>query len=118
MRTRRSKRTGKRQGSSGAYMTQKQPGGVTALTVQPQQILVHALRQVEFAAVDVMKGLPIGNLNELRGIAELFPQHSRAGVGVARFRRGESFDGQQDRSQGTAKLEFLSLVFEVVRQQR
>src|SRR5271166_3262362 len=99
MRTRCSKLAGKRQGSSGAYMTQKQSGGVTALTAQPQQILVHAVRQVKFAAVDVMKGLPIGNVNEFRGVAELLPQHARAGVGAARFRRGEAFDGQQDRSQ-------------------
>ena len=36
---------------------------------------------------------------------------------MARFRRGKSFDGQQDRAQGAVKFELLSLTFAAVRQQ-
>ena len=99
-------------------MTQNEPGGIVALTAQTQQILVQAQRQIEFAAVHVIARLPKGNLKELRGRTQLLPQLSCAGIGLARFRRGEAFDGVQDRAQGTAKFELLSLAFGVVRQQR
>ena len=36
---------------------------------------------------------------------------------MARFRRGKSFDGQQDRAQGAVKFELLSLTFGGFRQQ-
>ncbi len=99
-------------------MTQNEPGGIVALTAQTQQILVQALRQIEFAAVHVITGLPIGNVKELRGKIELLPQLSGAGVGLARFRRRVAFDGSQHRAQGAVKFELLSLTFGVVRQQR
>jgi hypothetical protein len=51
------------------------------------------------------------------GGTQLLPQLARAGIGMARFRRGEAFDGQQRRAQGTAKFELLALTFEGVRQQ-
>ncbi len=35
-------------------MTQNEPGGIVALTAQTQQILVQALRQIEFAADQVI----------------------------------------------------------------
>ena len=68
-------------------MTQNEPGGIVALTAQTQQILVQALRQIEFAAEHVIARLPIGNLKELRGGTQLLPQLSCAGIGMARFRR-------------------------------
>ena len=74
-------------------MTQNEPGGIVALTAQTQQILVQALRQIEFAADHVIARLPIGNLKELRGGTQLLPQLSCAGIGMARFRRREAFDG-------------------------
>jgi len=36
-------------------VTQNKPGGIVALTAETQEILVQALRQIEFAAVLVMK---------------------------------------------------------------
>ena len=35
-------------------MTQNEPGGIVALAAQAQQILVQALRQIEFAAEHVI----------------------------------------------------------------
>ena len=35
-------------------MTQNEPGGIVALTAQTQQILVQALRQIQFAAERVI----------------------------------------------------------------
>ena len=66
----------------------------------------------------MIERLPIGNLKELRGRTQLLPQLSCAGIGMTRFRRRVAFDGSQDRAQGTAKFELLSLTFGVVRQQR
>ena len=99
-------------------MTQKEPGGIVALTAQAQQILVQAQRQIQFAAVYVINRLPMGNVKELRGGTQLLPQLSCAGKGMACFRRRIAFDGSQHRAQLTAKFEPLSPIFEVVRQQR
>src|SRR5271155_5654632 len=49
------------------------------------------------------------DVNELRGRTQLLPQLSCAGIGTARFGRGEAFDGLQRRGPGTAKFDFLSL---------
>ena len=73
MRSRRRKLPGKQQVSTGAVMTQHHAGGIVALAAQPQQVLVQALRQIEFAAERVMAGLPIGNVKELRGRTQLLP---------------------------------------------
>ena len=51
MRLGRSEPAGKKQRSAGGQVTQNEPGGIVALTAHPQQILVQAKRQIEFAAV-------------------------------------------------------------------
>jgi hypothetical protein len=51
--------------STGALMAQDKPGGIVALVAQAQQILVQAVRHIEFAAVSVIASLPIGNVKEL-----------------------------------------------------
>lgn len=43
-------------------MTQNEPGGIVALTAQTQQILAQALRQIEFAAVQVIARQPKGDV--------------------------------------------------------
>jgi hypothetical protein len=93
---------------------ENEPAGVVALMAQAQQILVQAQRLIEFAAVHVIARLPIGNLKELRGRTQLFPQHSRTGIGMAQFRRGRSLDTEQDRTEGSVKSEFLPPMFEIV----
>ena len=98
-------------------MTQNEPSRVVALTAQAQQILIKALRQIEFAAVYVMEGLPIGNVKELRGRTQLLPQFSSAGEGTAHFRGRLAFDESQRRAQGAPKLKLLLLALAVVRQQ-
>src|ERR1700732_2651232 len=99
-------------------MTKNEARGIVALTAETQQILGTALRQIEFAAEQMMARLPKGNLKELRGGIQLLPQLPRAGIDMARFRRRLAFYGCQDRAQGTQKFELLSLTFGVVRQQR
>ena len=79
-------------------MTQNEPGGIVALIAKTQQILVQALRQVEFAANRMIEGLPIGNAKELRGRTLLLPQRSCAGVSLTRFRRRVAFDSHQGRA--------------------
>src|SRR5262249_11224198 len=103
----RSEPAGVYQRSTGGGVTQNQPSRVVALTAQTQQILIDALRQLEFAAVYVIEGLPIGNVKELRGKTELLPQFSSAREGAAHFRRRLAFDKSQRRAQGAAKLELL-----------
>src|SRR5215813_6248428 len=90
----RSKTTGKHQVSTGGVMTQNQAGGIIALAAQTQQILIYAPRQIQFAAVHMITRLPIGNLKELRGGAELLPQLSCAGVSLACFGRRLAFDSK------------------------
>ena len=97
-------------------MTQKEPGGIVALTAQTQQILVQALRYVEFAAERVIARLSIGNVKELRGRTQLLPQLTCAGKGMAGFRRPVAFDGPYGRAQAAAKFELLSLPIGAVRQ--
>ena len=60
----------------------------------------------------------MGNLKELRGRTQLLPQHSCAGIGIARFRCGKAFDGDQGGAQGTAKFQLPSLALDFVGQQR
>src|SRR5437899_3241373 len=111
MRPGRRKPAGEHQVSTGGAVTQNEAGGIVALTAQMQQILGQTLRQVEFAAEQMIAGLPIGNLKELRGGTQLLPQLPCAGIGMTRFRRREAFDGLQGRTQGSAKFELLSLSF-------
>jgi hypothetical protein len=103
-------------GLTGGNVTQNEPGGIVALTAQTQQILVQALRQIQFGADHVMERLPIGNVKELRGGAELVPQLSCAGIGNTCFRGRLPFDGLQHRAQGTPKFELPSLAFGSIRQ--
>src|SRR5437016_2508716 len=105
------KPAGKHQVSTGGGVTQNEPARIVALAAQTQQILVQAQRQIDFAAERVMERLPKGNPKELRGGTQLLPQPQCAGISMARFRRGEAFDGLQDRPQGTQKFELLSLAF-------
>ncbi len=45
-------------------MTQSEAGRVVSLSAQTQQILVQAVRYIEFTAVHVIERLPKGNLKE------------------------------------------------------
>src|SRR5262249_25231666 len=84
-----SKPADKHQVSTGGQVTQDEPGGVVAPAAQTQQILVQALRQIEFAAGRVKARLPIGDVKERRGGTELLPQLSGATISMARFRRSQ-----------------------------
>jgi hypothetical protein len=101
------KPAGKRQVITRGVVTQNEPSGIVALTAQTQQILGQALRQVEVATVYVIYRLPIGNLKEVRGRTEVLPQFSCAGIGLARFRRGEAF--ASIRNSATAIVEEMYL---------
>ena len=90
--------------STGRQVTQNEPGGVVALAAQTQQILVQALRQIEFAAGRVIARLAMGNSDELRGRTQLFPQLPSASKGIARFRRRVAFGGHQRGAQRAAKF--------------
>src|SRR5215831_10930228 len=116
MRSGQSKLARKPQVSTRGQVTQNEPAAIVALTAQAQQILVQALRPVEFAAGLVIERLPKGGLKELRGGTQLLPQLSCAGIGLARFQRPEAFDGLQYRAEGTAKFELLALALRGVRQ--
>jgi hypothetical protein len=59
--------------STGGQVTENEPGGIVALTAQTQQVLVQALRQIEFAAVGMIAGLPKWNPKEFRGRTQLLP---------------------------------------------
>ena len=87
---------------TGGEVTENEPGGIVALTAQTQQILVHALREIEFAAERMKVRLPVGNLKELWGRTQLFPQLPCAGIGLTRFRRGEALNDQQGSAQTAA----------------
>ena len=52
-------------------MTQNEPARIGSQAAKTQQILVQTLRPVEFAAVYMIKGLPEGHLEELRGRTQL-----------------------------------------------
>jgi len=67
MKPRRGKPANKHQVYPGRQVAQNEPGRIIPLTAQAQQILVQAVRQIEFAAVRVVARLTIGNLKELRG---------------------------------------------------
>ena len=75
-------------------MTQNEPGGIVALATQPQQTLIQAERQFQFAEVHVIGRLSIGNMKELRGRTEFLPQFLRAGISTACFRRCVAFHHQ------------------------
>jgi hypothetical protein len=68
-------------------VTQKQPGGIVALTAQTQQILVRAHRQIQFAAVPVIDRLSKGNPKELRGGRGLGVRATAGGTMVLSVRR-------------------------------
>ena len=55
MRPGRSKPADRHQCSSGGQVAQNEPGGLVALMAQTQQILIEALRQIEFAADHVIR---------------------------------------------------------------
>src|SRR5277367_2065875 len=112
------KPAGKHQVLPGGQVTQNESAGIVALIAEMQQILVQALRQIEFAADRVMLRLPIGNSKELRGRTQLLPQLAGASIGMTRFRRGGSLRDLQYRGKGAQKFELLSLAFAADRQQR
>src|ERR1700730_14963199 len=70
---------GKHQGSTGGGVTQNEPGGIVALPAQTQQILVPALRQLDFAAVQGIAEVCNWKLKELRGGTQVLPHLSCAG---------------------------------------
>jgi hypothetical protein len=57
-------------------VSQSETRGIVALTAHTQQIFVAAQRQIEFATVHVIDGLPKGNSKEFHGSAQLLPQFS------------------------------------------
>jgi hypothetical protein len=93
-----SKPAGKHQRSPGGEVTQDQSRGVVALAAQTQQVLGQRPGQIEFAAVHMVEGLPKGDVNQFRERTQLLPQFACAGIGLARLRRREAFDGDQDRA--------------------
>src|SRR6516162_10567414 len=78
VRSGRGKTADPHQVSTGRVVTHYEPGGIVPSTAQAQQILIQAQRYIQFAAMRVITGLPAGNLNELNGRIELFPELSRA----------------------------------------
>jgi hypothetical protein len=54
-------------------VTQNESAGIVALTAQTQQLLIQALRQIEFTVDLVIERLPIGNVKEFRGRPQLLP---------------------------------------------
>ena len=78
-------------------MTKNEPGGIVAFGAQAQQILLQALRQIEFAAGQVITRLPKGNPKELRGRTQLLPQLSRPSIDLTGLRRCEAFHRDQGR---------------------
>ena len=92
-------------------MTEKEATGILTLTAQTQQILIQAQRQIELTTERVIERQSIGNVKEVGGGTEPLPQLSRAGIGVARFRRSVAFDGLQYRAQGNVKFKVLPLMF-------
>ena len=69
MRLGRHKPAGEQQVSTEGGVSQNEPSRIVALLAQVEQILVRALRQIEFAAPYMITRPPIGNLKELRGRA-------------------------------------------------
>src|SRR5215469_10608978 len=97
--------------STGRQVAQNEPGGIVALLAQTQQILVQALRQIEFAPEPMMAGLPEGNPKEFRRRTQPLPKLSCAGIGLARLRRPLTSHSDQRRAQSTEKFDLLSLAF-------
>ncbi len=64
MRSRWGKPACRMQMSTEGKMPQDEPGGIVALAAKTQQILVHAQRQIEFAAGRVIARLPQGDMKE------------------------------------------------------
>jgi hypothetical protein len=64
-------------------VTPNESGGIVALVAQTQQIIIQALRQIQFATEHVKPTLPIGNLKELGGGTELLPQRGHLNLDCA-----------------------------------
>src|SRR6516225_780275 len=118
MRPGQSKPTRKHQTCARDAVTENESAGIVALIAQPQQILAQAPRHIEFAADHVIDRLPIDNLQQLRGRTQFLPQLSRPSKDIACFRRRVALDESQQRAQGTAKFELLSLASRGVWEQR
>src|SRR5215467_12255585 len=88
VRSGRGKAADPHQVSTAGVVTHYEPCGIVPSTAQMQQVLSERLRPIQFAAMRVIAGLSAGNLNELNGRTELFPQLPCASVRLARFRRG------------------------------
>src|SRR6516165_6683544 len=104
--------------ATGGEVTQNEPSRIISLAAQTQQTLIQVQRQIQFATEHAIARLPIGNVKELRGEAQLLPQLPGASISLTRFRRCLAFDRKQDRAQGAPKLELLLLALAVVRQMR
>src|SRR6516225_10715024 len=102
---------------TGGEVTQDEPSYIVVLVAQTQQIFVEAPRQIELAAAIVIEGLPIRNVEELRGITQLRPKFSPPGEGMPHFRRRLAFGESQGRAERAPKLKLLLLALAVVWQQ-
>src|SRR5947208_16297958 len=96
-------------------MAKNHAGGIVALQAEAQQILAEPACQIGLAAKRVIASLRIGDVKELGGRAELLPQLSRTGAGMAGFRQYIAFDNDQGRTQSTPKLKLLALAFNRIR---
>ena len=111
MRSRPRKTAHIHEGSTKGIVTQSETGRVVALTAQLQQIFRQSLRLIEFVPDRVIMRLTPRDVKELGAGAQLLPQRPCSGIGIARFRCGETFDDHQGRGQTTSVFEFLSLAF-------
>src|SRR5437763_12302509 len=96
-------------------MAKNHAGGIVALQAEAQQTLAAPACKVGLATKRVIASLRIGDVKELGGRAELLPQLSCTGAGVAGFRHYVAFDNDQGRTQGTPKLKLLAPAFYGIR---
>jgi len=104
MRSCRRKPADRHQCSSGAGVTQNEPGDIVVLTAYPQQILGQTLCHIEFAPVHVIEELTTWDMKKCRRGTQVLPELSRPGIVIARFRRRVTLDDHQGRTQAAAKF--------------
>ena len=95
MRSRRGEPAGEHQVYAGGHVTQDEARRVVPFAALTQKVLVQALGQIQFSAVGVITRLSVGDLNELRGASQPFPQLARAGISAPCFGSPLTFDGSQ-----------------------
>src|ERR1700732_481487 len=70
MRSGRGKPAGNHQVLTVGVEAQNEPSGIMALAALAQQILMRVQREIEFTAVHVIAGLPVGYVKKLQGETE------------------------------------------------